>query len=87
MRGGRGGRGGTSGRRYGRGSYIQDFIRDSLEDIGDAGGFDDHKAPAPLYPSIMLPQPQVIVNDELSIVRKNQELCKWLELYKLYYLI
>ena len=77
MRGGRGGRGGSSGRRYGRGSYIQDFIRDSLEDIGDAERFDDDKLPPQLYPSIMLPQPQVILNDELLVVRKHQELSKW----------
>ena len=82
MRGGRGGRGGRgqgTTRRYGRGNYIQEFIRDSFEDIADEG-FDDDKSPPQLFPFLNLPPPpnlSSLSDKDLYIVRKSQDLTKW----------
>ena len=83
MRGGRGGRGGRgqgTTRRYGRGNYIQEFIRNSLEDIGDVEGYEDDKSPPRLYPFINLPSSpnlSAATDDDKYTLRKNQDLTKW----------
>jgi hypothetical protein len=68
------GRGLGRGRGYGRGSFIQNAMRDSMEE-GDID-LDNDEQPQ-LYPSITLPLPSLPDEHNLYCILKTNQINEW----------